>query len=136
MTNKYMYFIANWKMFGDLRSINSLNKVIKFFKIYKKKKFVKIIYCPPNTLIRAMSEKLYNSKIGVGAQNCHQNENAGAFCRTFGCFMEAGGEGLAPFFVMVIFCTAVFFSLPAVAVPFLGVFFFVLLAITYPSLAI
>ena len=79
MTNKYMYFIANWKMFGDLRSINSLNKVIKFFKIYKKKKFVKIIYCPPNTLIRAMSEKLYNSKIGVGAQNCHENENAGAF---------------------------------------------------------
>ena len=58
MTNKYMYFIANWKMFGDLRSINSLNKVIKFFKIFKKKKFVKIIYCPPNTLIRAMSEKL------------------------------------------------------------------------------
>ena len=79
MTNKYMYFIANWKMFGDLRSINSLNKVIKFFKIFKKKKFVKIIYCPPNTLIRVMSEKLYNSKIVVGAQNCHENENAGAF---------------------------------------------------------
>ena len=74
-----MYFIANWKMFGDLRSINSLNKVIKFLKIFKKKKFVKIIYCPPNTLIRAMSEKLLNSKIEVGAQNCHQNENAGAF---------------------------------------------------------
>ena len=78
MTNKYMYFIANWKMFGDLRSINSLNKVIKFFKIFKKKKFVKIIYCPPNTLIRVMSEKLYNSKIEVGAQNCHENENTGA----------------------------------------------------------
>ena len=41
MTNKYMYFIANWKMFGDLRSINSLNKVIKFFKIFKKKNLLK-----------------------------------------------------------------------------------------------
>ena len=32
MTNKYMYFIANWKMFGDLRTLNSLNKVNKVFK--------------------------------------------------------------------------------------------------------
>ena len=30
MTNKYMYFVANWKMYGDLKSVNSLNKVIKF----------------------------------------------------------------------------------------------------------
>ena len=33
MTNKYMYFIANWKMFGGLKSLNTLNKVIKFLKI-------------------------------------------------------------------------------------------------------
>ena len=32
MTNKYMYFIANWKMFGNLRTLNSLDKVIKFTK--------------------------------------------------------------------------------------------------------
>ena len=32
MTNKYMYFIANWKMFGDLRTLNSLDSVIKFSK--------------------------------------------------------------------------------------------------------
>ena len=32
MTNKYMYFVANWKMFGDLRTLNSLDKVIKFSK--------------------------------------------------------------------------------------------------------
>ena len=37
MTNKYMYFIANWKMFGDLKTINSLDKVIKFSKSYEKK---------------------------------------------------------------------------------------------------
>ena len=79
MTNKYMYFIANWKMYGGLKSLNSLHKVIKFFKTFKKKKFTKIIYCPPNTLIRPMSKKLRKSPIQVGAQNCHENEKYGAF---------------------------------------------------------
>ena len=79
MTNKYMYFIANWKMFGGLNSLNSLHKVIKFLKIFKKKNFSKIIYCPPNTLIRPMSKRLKNSKIEVGAQNCHEYETYGAF---------------------------------------------------------
>ena len=37
MTNKYMYFIANWKMFGGLNSLNSLHKIVKFFKTFKKK---------------------------------------------------------------------------------------------------
>ena len=79
MTNKYMYFIANWKMFGGLSSLNSLHKVNKFLKNFKKNKFVKIIYCPPSTLIRPMSKKLQGTKIDVGAQNCHENQNAGAF---------------------------------------------------------
>ena len=39
MTNKYMYFIANWKMFGSLNTLNSLHKVNKFFKSFKKNKF-------------------------------------------------------------------------------------------------
>jgi len=79
MTNKYMYFIANWKMFGSLNSLNSLHKVVNFFKSFKKKKLVKIIYCPPSTLIRPMSKKLKNTNIIVGAQNCHEYENYGAF---------------------------------------------------------
>jgi len=79
MTNKYMYFIANWKMFGGLNSLNSLHKVNNFFKNFKKNKSIKIIYCPPNTLIRPMSKKLKNSRIEVGAQNCHEQENFGAF---------------------------------------------------------
>ena len=79
MTNKYMYFIGNWKMFGGLNSLNSLHRVIKFYKGFKKNRFVKIIYCPPSTLIRPMSKKLKNSRIEVGAQNCHENENYGAF---------------------------------------------------------
>ena len=74
-----MYFIANWKMFGVLNSLNSLHKVLKFFKTFKKNKFVKIIYCPPSTLIRPMSKKLKKSSIEVGAQNCHENENYGPF---------------------------------------------------------
>ena len=78
MTNKYMYFIANWKMFGGLSTLNSLNKVIKFLKIFKKSNKTKIIYCPPNTLIIPMSKKVMNSKIQVGAQNCHESLTYGA----------------------------------------------------------
>ncbi len=74
-----MYFIANWKMFGGFSSLNSLNKVIKFLRGFKNNKIVKIIYCPPSTLINAMSKKLKNTKIEVGSQNCHENENYGAF---------------------------------------------------------
>ena len=78
MTNKYMYFIANWKMFGDLRTLNSLDSVINFSKNNKKSKF-RIIYCPPNTLIRPLSKRLKKTNLEVGAQNCHENENYGAF---------------------------------------------------------
>ena len=78
MTNKYMYFIANWKMFGDLRSLNSLDSVIKFSKNYKNSMF-RIIYCAPNTLIRPLSKRLKKTNLEVGAQNCHESENYGAF---------------------------------------------------------
>ena len=39
MTNN-IYFIANWKMYGDTSSINSLNKIINLSKL-KKFKFMK-----------------------------------------------------------------------------------------------
>ena len=73
-----MYFIANWKMFGGLSTLNSLKRVIKFLKIFKKSKNIKIIYCPPSTLIRPMFKKVINSKIQVGAQNCHESITYGA----------------------------------------------------------
>tara|TARA_A100001234_G_scaffold187047_1_gene171519 strand:+ start:823 stop:1557 length:735 start_codon:yes stop_codon:yes gene_type:complete len=79
MTNKYIYFIANWKMFGGLNTLNSLHKVAKFLKTFEKKKLSKIIYCPPNTLIRPMFKKFKNTNISVGAQNCHENQNNGPF---------------------------------------------------------
>ncbi len=68
-----MYFIANWKMFGGLSTLNSVNKVIKFLKTFKKSKKIKIIYCPPNTLINLMSEKFLKTSVEVGAQNCHES---------------------------------------------------------------
>ena len=65
-------------MFGDLKTINSLDKVIKFSKSYKKNKF-KLIYCPPYTLIRPISKRLSKTNIEVGAQNSHQSLDYGAF---------------------------------------------------------
>ena len=73
-----MYFIANWKMFGDLTTLNSLDKVIKFSKNIKKNK-IKLIYCPPSTLIRPLSKRLKKTKIEVGAQNCHHSYDTGAY---------------------------------------------------------
>ena len=74
-----MYFIANWKMFGNVNSLNSINKVVNFLKRFKYKKFLKVVYCPPNTLIHSLSNSKSSQLISVGAQNCHQNLNYGAF---------------------------------------------------------
>jgi triosephosphate isomerase len=77
MTNN-MFFIANWKMFGDFRSINSIKKVIKLSKNNKYKK-AQIVYCPPYTLLDKFLKITKNSKIKIGAQNCHHSEKSGPF---------------------------------------------------------
>ncbi len=77
MTNN-MFFIANWKMFGDFRSVNSVKKVINFSKNKKYSK-AQIVYCPPYTLIDKLLRITKNSKIKVGAQNCHFSQNPGPF---------------------------------------------------------
>jgi triosephosphate isomerase len=77
MTNKYMYFIANWKMFGDIKSLKSLNKVIKFSKSNEINKG-RLIYCPPYTLISSFLKKFKNCQIDIGGQNCHESESYGA----------------------------------------------------------
>ena len=92
MTNKYIYFIANWKMYGDLKSLKSLKKVIRFIKTTKLKKF-KIIYCPPFTLLNSFVKKFKKTNISIGAQNCHYEETYGPFTgsisskmiKTIGC---------------------------------------------------
>jgi triosephosphate isomerase len=78
MTNKYMYFIANWKMFGDLKSLKSLDKVIKFSKSKNIGKG-RLIYCPPYTLISSFWKKFKNCQIDIGGQNCHESENYGPY---------------------------------------------------------
>jgi len=78
MTNKYMYFIANWKMYGNLSSLNTLNKVIKFSKSKEINKG-RLIYCPPYTLISSFSKKFKNCQIGIGGQNCHESEDYGPY---------------------------------------------------------
>lgn len=76
MTNKYMYFIANWKMYGNLQSLNTLSKVIKFSKSKEIRKG-RLIYCPPYTLISSFLKKFQNCLIDIGAQNCHESDNFG-----------------------------------------------------------
>ncbi len=73
-----MYFIANWKMYGKLSSINTVKNVIRLSKNSRFKK-IKIIYCPPYTLLRPLIKKLRKSKIQVGAQNCHTDNEFGAY---------------------------------------------------------
>ena len=73
-----MYFIANWKMYGNLSSLNTLNKVIKFSKSKEINKG-RLIYCPPYTLISSFSKKFKNCQIGIGGQNCHESESYGPY---------------------------------------------------------
>ena len=77
MTNKYMYFVANWKMYGNLKSVNTLNKVIKFSKSKEIKKG-RLIYCPPYTLLSLFFNKFKNCLIDIGAQNCHESDEFGS----------------------------------------------------------
>ncbi|WP_440911961.1 triose-phosphate isomerase [Candidatus Pelagibacter sp.] len=93
MTNKYTYFIANWKMFGNQRSISLLDKVISFVKKHKKNN-IKVIYFPPATLINLFDKKLKTSPIEVGAQNCHTDEKYGAYTGQINSYMlkDAGAK--------------------------------------------
>ena len=73
-----MFFIANWKMYGNTGDIIKCSPVIKLANTKKYKKH-KIIYCPPYTLLNIFYNKVKNSNIFIGAQNCHSNSNFGAF---------------------------------------------------------
>ena len=76
MTNKIRYFIANWKMYGDLRSLKTIENVIKFSKENKSKKF-NIVYCPQKNLLNNFFNKLKKKSIKIGAQNIHENFDYG-----------------------------------------------------------
>ncbi len=77
MTNKIL-FIANWKMFGNLNSVKSIESVINLSK-RKNYKNAKIIYCPPYTLLNNFVIKTRKTNLDVGAQNCHYEINTGPY---------------------------------------------------------
>ncbi len=77
MTNKIL-FIANWKMFGDLNSVKSIQSVVNLSK-KKNYKNAKIIYCPPYTLLNNFVIRTRKTNLDVGAQNCHYEINTGPF---------------------------------------------------------
>ena len=95
MTNKLMYFIGNWKMFGDFNSFKIINKINKFnFRNKALSKKIKIILCVPNTLIYPFKKKLKNKFISLGAQNCHYGDVHGPFTGGVSAYMlkKAGTE--------------------------------------------
>ena len=64
-------------MYGDLKSLKNISKIIKFVKKYKNEKF-KIIYCPPYTLLDPFFKIVKKTQISLGAQNIHENFDFGA----------------------------------------------------------
>ena len=77
MTNKIL-FIANWKMFGDLNSVKSIQSVINLSK-KKNYKNAKIIYSPQYTILNKFVIKNRKTNLDVGAQNCHYEINTGPY---------------------------------------------------------
>ena len=73
--HKQKYLIAgNWKMNGTLESLSEIVKIDKASAQLDSD----LVLCVPNTIIHAASEKITSTKLLIGAQNCHQEEN-GAF---------------------------------------------------------
>ena len=65
-------------MHGNTVDIAKTKSVIKLANTKKYKKH-KIIYCPPYTLLNTFYQRVRNSNVSVGAQNCHVNSDYGAF---------------------------------------------------------
>ena len=88
MTNKLKYFIGNWKMFGDLRSLKIIYQIHSFCARSKRRdKKNKIILCVPNTLIYFFTTKLKSKFISIGAQNCHHHKTYGSFTGSVSALM-------------------------------------------------
>ena len=68
------YFIGNWKMFGEPKSINILNKINSYYSKNKNRNKFRVVITPPYTLIESYSKYFKNKKISIGAQNCYQKD--------------------------------------------------------------
>ncbi len=78
MTNNNMIFVANWKMHGNFNDISKVKTVLNLIKNKKFKK-IKVIYCPPFTLLQSFSNFFKNTKFCTGAQNCHYKNEYGPY---------------------------------------------------------
>ena len=78
MTNNNMIFVANWKMHGNFNDISKVKTVLNLIKNKKYKK-IKIIYCPPFTLLKSFSNYFNNTKLNIGAQNCYYKSDYGPY---------------------------------------------------------
>ena len=78
MTINLKYFVANWKMHGDLSSISILQSINRHLQ-QNKIKSQKVIVCVPNTLLVPFSKKLKYSLLSFGAQDCHFEEKCGPY---------------------------------------------------------
>jgi triosephosphate isomerase len=78
MTNKFKYFIGNWKMFGDISSLKILYSINNYIRKINTNNN-KIVFCVPNTLISYFSSTLKKTNIIIGAQNCHSSDMHGPF---------------------------------------------------------
>ena len=95
MTNKFKYFIGNWKMFGDFSDFKIIHKINQFS--HKSKNLLKkrkIILCVPSTLIHYFKKKLVTKFISLGVQNCHHHQGYGPFTGSISASMlkKAGAE--------------------------------------------
>ncbi len=68
------FFIGNWKMFGNPKSIKILKKINSFHIKDKNRKKYRIIITPPYTLIETYAKHFRNKKISIGSQNCYQKD--------------------------------------------------------------
>ena len=78
MTNDKIYFIGNWKMYGNLTSLRNVKNIINLSKS-KRYKNAKIIYCPPFTLIDRFTEITKKCNVAVGAQDCFKINGTGPY---------------------------------------------------------
>ena len=76
-------------MFGDFKSLKLVDKVINFSKKFKIKNY-KVVYVPPHTLICPMAQMVKKTKIEVGAQNCHHQNDYGALTGSINAKMIKG----------------------------------------------
>ena len=82
-------------MFGDLNSFKIIKSIRQFYvKFRKSNKKSKVILCVPNTLIGFYKKKLNSKIILLGAQNCSEHRNYGAFTGSVSALMlkKAGAK--------------------------------------------